>query len=174
MRQRIVIAMALICGPDLLIADEPTTALDVTTQAQILDLLSELKESLSMALILITHDLGVIAETCDRVVVMYAGRVVESAPVRDIFANPLHRYTAGLIRSIPSLDTVPKAELATIPGRVPGLSELPVGARFAPRSDHPDIQEYLDSEDYRTVRPDLIEAEPSHWVEDCDYVRTDR
>jgi oligopeptide/dipeptide ABC transporter ATP-binding protein len=174
MRQRIVIAMALACHPKLLIADEPTTALDVTTQAQILDLLAELKESLSMALILITHDLGVIAETCDRVVVMYAGRVVESAPVKEIFANPLHRYTAGLLRSIPSLDTDPKTPLATIPGRVPSLSELPVGARFAPRSDHPVIDEYLSSEAFKTIRPDLTEASPGHWVEDCDYVRTDR
>ncbi|MBC2603628.1 ABC transporter ATP-binding protein [Puniceicoccus vermicola] len=173
MRQRIVIAMALACHPHLLIADEPTTALDVTTQAQILELLAELKESLSMALILITHDLGVIAETCDRVVVMYAGRVVESAPVREIFANPLHRYTAGLLRSIPSLETVPKTRLSTIPGRVPGLAELPVGARFAPRSDHPQIDDYLQSEDFHSKRPDLIEAAPGHWVEDCDYVRTD-
>ncbi|MGE9289646.1 MAG: oligopeptide/dipeptide ABC transporter ATP-binding protein, partial [Puniceicoccales bacterium] len=139
-----------------------------------LDLLAELKERLSMALILITHDLGVIAETCDRVIVMYAGRVVESAPVQEIFATPLHRYTAGLLRSIPSLETDPKSPLPTIPGRVPGLGELPVGARFAPRSDHPRIEEYLASEAYKTVRPALIEVAPGHWVEDCDYVRTDR
>jgi len=174
MRQRIVIAMALACRPQLLIADEPTTALDVTTQAQILELLAELKESLSMALILITHDLGVIAETCDRVVVMYAGRVVETAPVREIFENPLHRYTAGLLRSIPSLDSEPKTRLPTIAGQVPGLAELPVGARFAPRSDHPEIRSYLESESFRTIRPPLVEATPGHWVEDCEYVRTDR
>ncbi len=174
MRQRVVIAIALVCRPRILIADEPTTALDVTTQAQILELLGELRESLHMSLILITHDLGVIAETCDRVVVMYAGRVVESAPVRELFANPLHRYTAGLLRSIPSLDTTPKTPLPTIPGRVPSLGDLPVGARFAPRSDHPDAAAYLESEDFRSSRPALVEARPGHWVEDCDVVRTDR
>ena len=174
MRQRIVIAMALVCDPGLLIADEPTTALDVTTQAQILDLLAELKESLSMALVLITHDLGVIAGTCDRVIVMYAGRIVESAPVREIFSHPLHRYTAGLLRSIPALDTVPKSPLSTIPGRVPSLAELPVGARFAPRSDHPKVRDYLASPEFATVRPELVETAPGHWVEDCDFVRTDR
>ena len=174
MRQRVVIAIALVCEPGLLIADEPTTALDVTTQAQILGLLSELKESLSMALVLITHDLGVIAETCDRVVVMYAGRVVESAPVRELFARPLHRYTAGLLRSIPSLESPPKSELPTIPGRVPPLGSLPVGARFAPRSDHPRAAEYLSSREFAEVRPELVEARPGHWVEDCEFVRTDR
>ncbi|MEM0965758.1 MAG: ABC transporter ATP-binding protein [Verrucomicrobiota bacterium] len=174
MRQRVVIAMALVCGPKLMIADEPTTALDVTTQAQILDLLREKKESFSMAMILITHDLGVIAETCDRVVVMYAGRIVEVAPVEELFLNPLHRYTAGLLRSIPSLESRPKTMLPTIPGRVPGLQDLPVGARFAPRSDHPRRDEYLESEDFRTIRPRLIEVRPGHWVEDCDVVRTDR
>lgn len=174
MRQRVVIAIALVCRPKLLIADEPTTALDVTTQAQILELLAELKESLSMALILITHDLGVIAETCDRVVVMYAGRVVESAPVKDLFANPLHRYTEGLLKSIPSLDTEPKTPLPTIPGRVPSLKEMPVGARFAARSNHPGAEAYLASADYLTMRPHLVEAEPGHWVEDCAVVRTDR
>jgi len=174
MRQRIVIAMALACSPKLLIADEPTTALDVTTQAQILELLASLKESLSMALVLITHDLGVIAETCDRVVVMYAGRIVETANVKELFANPLHRYTAGLLASIPALDSVPKTPLPTIPGQVPGLADLPTGARFAPRSDHPEIQKYLESDSFETERPNLIEASPGHWVEDCDYVRTDR
>jgi len=163
MRQRVVIAIALVCRPSLLVADEPTTALDVTTQAQILELLAELRQSLSMALILITHDLGVIAESCDRVVVMYAGRVVESAPVRELFDNPLHRYTAGLLRSIPSLDTHPKTPLPTIPGRVPSLKEMPVGARFAARSDHPAAQEYRASGDYRNHRPELVEAGPGHW-----------
>ena len=174
MRQRIVIAMALACRPQLLIADEPTTALDVTTQAQILDLLAELQETMSMAMILITHDLGVIAETCDRVLVMYAGRIVESAPVQSIFSDARHRYTAGLLRSIPSINSIPKTPLPTIPGRVPGLDTLPTGARFAPRSDHPGIDEYLASEEFRTVRPELVEVSPGHWVEDCDYVRTDR
>ncbi len=173
MRQRVVIAIALACQPDLLIADEPTTALDVTTQAQILELLARLRRELGMALILITHDLGVIAETCEEVVVMYAGRVVERGPVRRIFREPRHRYTAGLLRSIPSLGSAPKARLPTIPGQVPGLAELAVGARFAPRSDHPRIDEYLASAGYREVRPGLAEVAPDHWVEDCPYVRTD-
>lgn len=173
MRQRVVIAIALACQPDLLIADEPTTALDVTTQAQILELLARLRRELGMALILITHDLGVIAETCEEVVVMYAGRVVERGPVRRIFREPRHRYTAGLLRSIPSLGSAPKARLPTIPGQVPGLAELAVGARFAPRSDHPRIDEYLASAGYREVRPGLAEVAPGHWVEDCPYVRTD-
>jgi len=171
MRQRIVIAMALICHPKLLIADEPTTALDVTTQAQILDLLSELKDSFSMSMILITHDLGVIANTCDEVAVMYAGRIVEKATVGQLFKRPLHRYTQGLLKSVPRIDSIPKSILPTIPGRVPSLDELPVGARFAPRSDHPEIENYLASEAYGSVRPELVEAEPGHWVEDCKYVR---
>jgi oligopeptide/dipeptide ABC transporter ATP-binding protein len=173
MRQRVVIAIALACQPDLLIADEPTTALDVTTQAQILALLARLRKELGMALILITHDLGVIAETCEEVVVMYAGRVVERGPVRRIFGEPRHRYTAGLLRSIPSLASAPKERLPTISGQVPALAELAVGARFAPRSDHPRIEEYLGSRAYREVRPELTEVAPRHWVEDCPFVRTD-
>jgi ABC-type dipeptide/oligopeptide/nickel transport system ATPase component len=133
MRQRVVIAMALACKPSLVIADEPTTALDVTIQAQILDLMKSLQAEMGMSIIMITHDLGVIAETCDDVVVMYAGRVAEKGSVTDIFNRPGHLYTKGLLDSIPRLDNVPKTRLQTIRGYVPGLLELPVGARFAPR-----------------------------------------
>ena len=108
MRQRVMIAIALSCEPDLLIADEPTTALDVTVQAQILNLISKMQDSLGMAVMLITHDLGVIAEQCDEVIVMYAGRIVERAPVEELFSNPLHAYTKGLLRSMPRLDSVRK------------------------------------------------------------------
>jgi peptide/nickel transport system ATP-binding protein len=133
MRQRVVIAMALACQPDLLIADEPTTALDVTVQAQILDLIQGLQAEMGMAAILITHDLGVIAENCDLVVVMYAGRVVERAPVKELFANPMHAYTRGLLNSIPRLSLPPKSELNTIPGMVASLSEMASGCRFCQR-----------------------------------------
>jgi len=135
MRQRVMIAMALICGPELLIADEPTTALDVTIQAQILDLLGEMKERLGMAVMLITHAMGVVAETAERVAVMYAGRVVEEAPVDQLFARPLHPYTQGLIRSIPRLDTAggKQRRLEAITGTVPSLLDPPPGCRFAPR-----------------------------------------
>jgi peptide/nickel transport system ATP-binding protein len=171
MRQRVVIAMALACKPDLIIADEPTTALDVTIQAQILELMMELQEEMGMSIILITHDLGVIAETCDDVVVMYAGRVAEKGEIDQIFHNPQHLYTKGLLESIPRLENERKTVLKTIPGMVPGLSELPVGARFAPRSPHPDVQDYMKSDAYQTVRPDLVEVEPGHWVEDEAVVR---
>ena len=135
MRQRVVIAMALICGPQLLIADEPTTALDVTIQAQILDLLNEMKARLGMAIMLITHAMGVVAENAQRVVVMYAGKVVEDAPVEELFANPRHPYTQGLIRAIPRVDATAqhRARLAQIPGTVPSLLNPPVGCRFAAR-----------------------------------------
>ena len=135
MRQRIMIAMALSCNPNLLIADEPTTALDVTIQAQILDLLNELKSKLHMAVLLITHDMGVIAETAQRVVVMYAAKVAEEASVADLFKEPLHPYTQGLLRSIPRIDTAAtqKKRLEAIPGVVPSLLQLPQGCRFAPR-----------------------------------------
>ena len=135
MRQRVMIAMALSCNPQLLIADEPTTALDVTIQAQILDLLAEMKARLGMAVMLITHAMGVVAETAQRVVVMYAGKVVEEAPVRELFARPRHPYTQGLIRSIPRIDTAAarKARLEAIPGVVPSLLSPPPGCRFAPR-----------------------------------------
>ena len=133
MRQRVMIAMALLCRPALLIADEPTTALDVTIQAQILDLIRELQAEMGMAVILITHDLGVIAETCGSVVVMYAGKVAEKGTVLDIFDRPTHPYTRGLLSSIPRLEHVPKQRLKTIEGMVPGLRELPPGCRFSNR-----------------------------------------
>jgi peptide/nickel transport system ATP-binding protein len=138
MRQRVMIAMALSCNPKLLIADEPTTALDVTIQAQILELLNELKAKLGMAVMLITHDMGVIAETAQRVMVMYAGKVVEEAPVRELFKEPLHPYTQGLLRSIPRIDlaATQKQRLEAIPGVVPSLLNLPKGCRFTPRCPH--------------------------------------
>jgi peptide/nickel transport system ATP-binding protein len=140
MRQRVMIAMALASGPELLIADEPTTALDVTIQAQILDLLKRLQAERRMAVMLITHDLGVVAGQCDAVVVMYAGRVVERAPVKALFRQPAHPYTAGLLRSIPALQTVDgppgaRPRLKTIPGMVPGLHQLPGGCRFRDRCE---------------------------------------
>jgi oligopeptide/dipeptide ABC transporter ATP-binding protein len=171
MRQRVMIAMALSCKPDLLIADEPTTALDVTIQAQILDLIRSLQEETGMALILITHSLGVVAQVCDRVVVMYAGRVAEKGSVTDIFDRPAHLYTRGLLDSIPRLDQPRKMRLPTIPGMVPGLADLPVGARFAPRSPHPKAADYMASDAYKSVRPELVEIAPGHWVEDCEVVR---
>jgi peptide/nickel transport system ATP-binding protein len=135
MRQRVMIAMALSCNPKLLIADEPTTALDVTIQAQILELLQDMKERFGMAIMLITHAMGVVAETAQRVVVMYAGKVIEEAPVDELFANPRHPYTQGLIRSIPRIDTAAthKARLEAIPGVVPSLLNPPPGCRFAAR-----------------------------------------
>ena len=171
MRQRVVIAMALACKPSLVIADEPTTALDVTIQAQIIELIMDLQEELEMSVILITHDLGLIAETCDDVVVMYAGRVAEKAPTDAIFHNPQHLYTKGLLDSIPRLENERKSTLPTIPGMVPGLVDLPVGARFAPRSTHPDAEAYVQSDAFRTTRPELIEITPGHWVEDESVVR---
>ncbi len=132
MRQRVMIAMALACRPDLLIADEPTTALDVTIQAQILDLIQRLQKELGMGVILITHDLGVVAETCDRVVVMYAGRKVEEAPVVELFERPLHPYTRALMASMPAMNTQAR-RLTEIPGIVPSLNALGTGCAFAPR-----------------------------------------
>lgn len=134
MRQRIMIAMALSCSPDLLIADEPTTALDVTIQAQILELIRDMQAVTGSAMILITHDLAVIAETVDRVAVMYAGKIVEITDVKEIFSNPAHPYTQGLLRSIPVLGE-PGKSLKAIPGRVPGLIDLPEGCAFANRCD---------------------------------------
>ena len=171
MRQRVVIAMALACDPDILICDEPTTALDVTIQAQILDLILELQTDLGMSVIMITHDLGVIAETCNDVVVMYAGRVAEKGSVHDIFERPQHLYTAELLNSIPRLDSPAKVKLPTIPGMVPSLEAMPMGARFAPRSRHPQVEAYLKSESFAGHRPELIEVFDGHWVEDCEYVR---
>lgn len=159
MRQRIVIALALACRPSLVIADEPTTALDVTVQAQILDLMGRLQSEMGMSLILITHDLGVIAESCDQVVVMYAGRVVERAPAKELFANPLHAYTKGLLRSIPTLETPSKSVLNTIPGMVASLADHTHGCRFCQRMGRsfPGTRE----------RPGFAEVAPGHWVETC-------
>ena len=133
MRQRVVIAMALSSNPRLLIADEPTTALDVTIQAQILELMQGLRDELGTSIILITHDLGVVAQMCDRVLVMYLGQIIESASVEALFAGPLHPYTGGLLGATPSVDADPLEDLAVIPGRVPSLHDVPKGCRFADR-----------------------------------------
>lgn len=135
MRQRVMIAMALIHVPDILIADEPTTALDVTIQAQILELIAELQRENGMAVIFITHDLAVIAEIADRVIVMYAGRVAEEATALELFSQPLHPYTQGLLNSIPSLSGIPKTQLQTIRGMVPSFANMPSGCRFRNRCD---------------------------------------
>jgi oligopeptide/dipeptide ABC transporter ATP-binding protein len=160
MAQRVMIAMALACVPELLIADEPTTALDVTIQAQILDLMRNLRSKMETAIILITHDLGVVAEMCDRVNVMYAGRIVEQAGVKDLFAQPRHPYTVALIGSTPVLGQADK-ELVTIPGAVPNLVDLPVGCRFASRC-HARVENQL--EICTEEEPDLLEVAPNHWV----------
>ena len=159
MRQRVMIAMALSCGPKLLIADEPTTALDVTIQAQILDLLAQLKSEFGMAVMLITHAMGVVAEVAQRVVVMYAGKVVEEAPVGELFGNPRHPYTQGLIRSIPRIDTAAtkKVRLETIAGTVPKLISPREGCRFAPRCKHAIAA-------CTTATPPLREIAPGHKV----------
>src|SRR6266498_2559561 len=136
MRQRVMIGIALACNPKLLIADEPTTALDVTIQAQILELMTELRERLGMAMVLITHDLGVVAEMCDDVVVMYAGRVVERGPVEDVFTSPQHPYTEALLQSIPMLGMTQAEPLRVIRGNVPSPLEWPPGCRFEPRCDY--------------------------------------
>ena len=156
MRQRVMIAIALALRPKLLIADEPTTALDVTIQAQILELLLGLQEEMKMAVMLITHDLGVIAETADRVVVMYAGRVVEEASVKELFDNPLHPYTQGLMESLPRLETgKARQRLRAIPGLVPNLLQLPTGCKFAPRC--PKVVEQC-----WPTEPELREIRPGH------------
>jgi peptide/nickel transport system ATP-binding protein len=159
MRQRVMIAMALSCKPQLLIADEPTTALDVTIQAQILDLLNELKEQFGMAVMLITHAMGVVAEVAQRVVVMYAGKVVEEAPVAELFARPRHPYTQGLIRSIPRIDLAAthKVRLEAIPGSVPKLIAPAPGCRFAGRCKHA-------SAACTSATPPLREVAPGHKV----------
>jgi peptide/nickel transport system ATP-binding protein len=158
MRQRAMIAMALACSPKLMIADEPTTALDVTIQAQILELMNRLQKDKGMSVILITHNLGVIAETAQKVAVMYAGRIVEYAEVKPIFGNPMHPYTQGLLKSIPRLDEehARKARLEAIPGLVPSLLELPPGCKFSNRCKY--VFEKCVEE------PQLIEAEPGHMV----------
>jgi len=138
MRQRVLIAMALACQPSLLIADEPTTALDVTIQAQILELMTDMKQKLNMGVIMITHDLGVVAEVCERVAVMYLGQVIEESGVNELFSTPLHPYTKGLIRSVPQIDGDRSKKLHVIEGIVPSLRNVPVGCRFAPRCPHAD------------------------------------
>jgi oligopeptide/dipeptide ABC transporter ATP-binding protein len=160
MAQRVMIAMALACAPELLIADEPTTALDVTIQAQILDLMRGLREKTGTSIILITHDLGVIAEMAERVAIMYAGRIVEQTTVSTLFDKPLHPYTQGLIGSIPVLGKI-KDRLAVIPGSVPNLVNLPPGCRFAPRC-LARIENQLSI--CTEQEPDLIEANPGHIV----------
>jgi len=160
MAQRVMIAMALACEPELLIADEPTTALDVTIQAQILDLMRKLRDETGTAIIFITHDLGVVAEMCDRVAVMYAGEIVEQTDVGTLFSRPLHPYTRGLIGSIPVVGDV-KDELAVIPGNVPNLIDLPKGCRFAPRCSAR-IQE--DVAMATEVHPELHPVVPGHDV----------
>jgi oligopeptide/dipeptide ABC transporter ATP-binding protein len=155
MKQRAVIAMALVCRPQLLIADEPTTALDVTIQAQILDLLGELQREFNMSVLLITHDLGVVAETCDRVAVMYAGKIVEYAPIVELFERPKHPYTHGLFRSLPTL-TGKKGSLDVIPGAVPSPLDFPTGCRFRTRCSM--AQEVCRQE------PALREIMPNHFA----------
>ena len=156
MRQRVMIAMALSCNPDVLIADEPTTALDVTIQAQILALLESLQKSLQMAIVMITHDFGVIAETADQVAVMYAGQIVEHAATQALFARPRHPYTHGLLRSIPRLDDA-QERLDIIPGVVPDARAFPPGCRFAPRCPLADAR-------CRAETPRLEEVEAGHWA----------
>lgn len=161
MRQRVVIAIALACKPPIIIADEPTTALDVTIQAQILDLLNDIQEETESGIILITHDLGVVAETADRVAVMYAGQIVEIAPVHELFNNPRHPYTRSLLRSIPQIDdhlAEKSGDLHVIQGIVPPLARLPrKGCRFAPRI--PWVKK-----EYHEENPTLHEVSPDHWV----------
>ncbi len=154
MRQRVMIAMAMSCNPNVLIADEPTTALDVTIQAQILDLMRKLKEDFNTSILLITHDLGVVAEMCDRVIVMYAGKIVEEADVRTIFHKPVHPYTKGLIKSTPRL-VKNDSKLYTIPGNVPSLKEMPKGCSFAPRC------EYVMDICHEQI-PDLVQIDTNH------------
>ncbi|MBO0902274.1 ABC transporter ATP-binding protein [Jiella sp. MQZ13P-4] len=155
MCQRVMIAVALICGPRVLVADEPTTALDVTIQAQILDLMKRLVAERGTSIVLITHDMGVVADIADHVAVMYAGRIAEIAPVDDLFARPAHPYTALLLASVPRLDVAPKAELATIDGTVPSPQEFGAGCRFAGRCP-------LVSDRCRTEQPPLFEERPGH------------
>lgn len=156
MRQRVMIAMALACNPKLLVADEPTTALDVTIQAQVLDLMNDLKKKIDTSILFITHDLSVIAEMADRVMVMYAGKVVELADVNTIFENPLHPYTRGLIGSRPDMSTN-ASRLNVIPGNVPDLSDLPEGCSFGPRCS-------LVCDQCKAGVPELVEVEPGHFV----------
>jgi oligopeptide/dipeptide ABC transporter ATP-binding protein len=158
--QRVMIAMALAGNPDLLIADEPTTALDVTIQAQILDLMREIQAEVGMAIVLITHDLGIVAELCDRVAVMYAGQIVEETTTRTLFRDPRHPYTQGLIGSVPVIGRR-RDRLDVIPGRVPNLVDMPVGCRFAPRCRP---REELGLTRCTEALPALVEVAPGHKV----------
>ena len=160
MRQRAMIAMALSCNPDLLIADEPTTALDVTVQAQILDLIVDLQKEFDSAVIIITHDLGVVAELADDILVMYGGRAVEYGTARDVFAQPQHPYTWGLLGSMPRIDRERSDRLLPIPGSPPSLINVPSGCAFHPRCAYEDRTDGL----ARTERPELREAAPGHLV----------
>ncbi len=160
MRQRVIIAMALTCNPKMLIADEPTTALDVTIQAQILELMKQLKQNGDMSIILITHDLGVVAQMCDRVNVMYCGQIVESAPVNELFHDPRHKYTQGLLHSIPRLDQEAD-KLDVIQGSVPSIVMLPSGCRFHPRCPYA-------TEKCKTICPEMVRINDCHYAA-CHY-----
>ena len=158
MRQRVMIAMALACNPSVLIADEPTTALDVTIQAQILELMLRIKDQRrDAAILLITHNLAVVAETCHRVIVMYGGRIQEIAPVKELFRNPLHPYTRGLLASVPAVDGDRRERLPAIPGNVPSIFDLPAGCKFETR-----CKERL--ERCAQIEPPIVEVSPGHWV----------
>jgi oligopeptide/dipeptide ABC transporter ATP-binding protein len=165
MRQRVMIAMALSCNPSLLIADEPTTALDVTIQAQILELMKELQQKMGMALLLITHDLGVVAEQADDVAIMYAGKIVERSNTREIFNHPLHPYTVGLLNSLPSVGTLRKKRLDAIPGVVPSPLNLPSGCRFRDRCPRA-------AELCAQTEPELLAQEAGHTVA-CHFPHTE-
>ncbi len=156
MRQRVMISIAMSCNPKLLIADEPTTALDVTIQAQILELMRQISDDFNTSILMITHDLGVVAETCDRVAVMYAGRIVEQGKVDDIFFHPQHPYTKGLLNAIPKIDAETKRRLEPISGNVPSLTRMPAGCAFAPRC--PMVMDKC-----RTDLPDLIPIDDGHY-----------
>jgi len=156
MKQRVLIAIALACNPKVLIADEPTTALDVTIQAQVLEMMSDLKEKLGTALVMITHDLGVVAQICDSVAVMYAGRIVESGTLRDVFKSMMHPYTEGLFNSLPNINDR-KSELIPIPGMMPDPTKLPKGCAFAPRCKYA-------TDKCRECRPDLVKVSDTHSV----------
>jgi oligopeptide/dipeptide ABC transporter ATP-binding protein len=161
MRQRVMIAIAISCKPKLLIADEPTTALDVTVQAQVLSVLEELRDAYEMAMIIITHDMGVIAETADEVAVMYGGQIVEQASAAELYARPEHPYTEALLGALPQIDNrdVRERHLATIPGRPPDLLNPPVACRFAPRCRYAGLDDNC-----ATVPPEIREIRPGHWV----------
>src|SRR6266540_6826764 len=165
MQQRVMIAMALASEPKLLVADEPPTALDVTIQAQILDLLRDLKQRLGMSMLLITHNLGIVGDIADRVAVMYAGQIVETAPVRDLLRRPLHPYTRALMNSVPKL-AGDASRLTTIPGSVPSLGAMPTGCRFHPRCAQR-------QSDCSQTAPGLVEVEPNRWVR-CPYWNLNR